>query len=87
MTPGAGAIPVRGMPTGLTSPGRSRFWRVAGLWFSVALLLLSTWFGLKEGTDGLLDAETSSQRVAAAFQCVYGVAAIGCLWALYARSA
>jgi hypothetical protein len=52
----------------------------------VSLALGGTvWLGVKEGLDGLRDAEGGGQRVAAVFQILYGLAAIMCLIALFAR--
>lgn len=47
-----------------------------------AVLLLAVWFGVKEGRDGFRDADTTGQRVAAATQMFFGVAALACVWAL-----
>lgn len=68
------------------SPGSRRVWRTAGLWLSVALLLLSASLGLTEGFDGVRDAETPLQRAAAGCQLAYGVAAVGGLWALFSHA-
>ena len=51
----------------------------------VSTLLAGVWFGVKEGFDGVGDAGTLSQKIAASLQVLYGVAALGCLVALFAR--
>ena len=58
------------------------FWRAIRILAVVLVLLLAVWLGLKEGSDTLRDADTVAQRVAAATQIIYGIAASACLWAL-----
>jgi hypothetical protein len=59
--------------------------RTARLALLVAVLLASVWLGLKEGLDGIRDAETNGQRLAGGFQLLYGAAAVASLIALVAR--
>ena len=51
----------------------------------VSVLLAAVWFGLKEGTDGFLGAETPPQRAAAVLQLLYGSCAVASLVALLTR--
>ena len=52
----------------------------------VVVLLAAGWLGLKEGLDGMHDAETTGQRLAATSQLLYGAAAVASLAALLARA-
>lgn len=60
-------------------------------WFGLRLalvnlaLIAAAWLGLKEGMDGLHDATTAGQRLAARTQLLYGGAAVLGLLALLSR--
>ena len=49
------------------------------------VLLAAVWFGIREGIDGFIDAETTFQRWAAVSQVLYGVLAVASLVALFTR--
>ena len=51
----------------------------------VGTLLAAAWFGVKEGLDGIGDAGTLGQKIAISLQLGYGVAALGCLLAVFAH--
>ncbi len=53
------------------------------LFLVTTVLLAAVWFGLKEGIDGFMDAETTFQRWAAASQVLYGALAVASLGALF----
>ena len=59
--------------------------RVLRLLLVISALLAAVWFGLKEGPEGLADAGTVGQKIAASLQILYGITALGCLLALFAR--
>jgi hypothetical protein len=61
------------------------FLRRLRLLLVVTALLAAVWFGVKEGLDGVGDAGTLGQKIAASLQVLYGVAALGCLFALLVR--
>ena len=57
------------------------WWPRLRLLLLVAVFLAAAWLGVKEGFDGLRDASTTGQRLAAGFQVLYGAAAlVGAPW-------
>lgn len=57
------------------------------LFLVAAVLLAAVWFGVKEGVDGFMDAETTFQRWAAVLQVLYGLLGVASLVALFTRRA
>lgn len=62
-------------------------WQQARFLVVILVLLVMVWFGLKEGVDGIEDAESVPQRIAATIQVLYGLGAVASLWALFTRGA
>ena len=66
-------------------PAPPPVWPRIRLLFVLLFLAPLVWLGLKEGLDGWRSAETDGQRIASILQVLYGLASIGCVYALLRR--
>ena len=65
---------------------RARVWRALRVGGIAALLLVTAYAGIVDGIDGSRSAATEGQRIAAATQMAFGVAAVAALIAMALRS-